>query len=377
MRLTAAKPFFLIFLLLIAFSTPALASFFVIPTIQKESNIITVKTSDGDFDNPIDAMNSITDASETNPYLIVIGPGVFDIGSNQIIMKSHVGILGSGENQTTITGSRSTNSADQFDDGSLIVGTDNASLKSLTILNSTNVSDDNSSCIFFQNSTASIEDVHIRLYSISDYTHGILSNNSTVTLKNVEIIVDNGTAHSYGILADNSSIIEDQDLTIIDSPDAGIAHAISIVGNSELHSRNLSVTVSGSGTQHKGVYIQASTAVIISANIDISGGDRSNFGITLYNISKCKLSESTVSTGSIPAPGGWLSSAAFVKDFGDTAIINNSTLTAAQFATYNFINGTPHYIDIIDSELEGGAWNSDCIRCSRNGMALNGSCEVP
>lgn len=193
----------------------------------------------------------------------------------------------------------------------------------------------------------------------------------------MEIIVDNGTAHSYGILADNSSIIEDQDLTIIDSPDAGIAHAISIVGNSELHSRNLSVTVSGSGTKHRGVYIQASTAVIISANIDISGGDRSNFGISLYDISKCKLSESTVSTGSIPAPGAWLSSAAFVKHFGDTAIINNSTLTATEYATYNFSNSTPHYIDIIDSELGGGAWNSDYIRCSRNGMALNGSCEIP
>ena len=346
----------------------------------KESNIITVKTSDGDFDNPIDAMNSITDSSETNPYLIVIGPGVFNIGSNQLIMKSHVSILGSGrsgQDQTTITGSISTNSANQIDDGSLIVGADNSSLKSLTISNSTNVSDDNSSCIFFQNSAASIENVNIRLYSISDYTHGILSNNSTITLKNVEIIVDNGTAHSYGVLADNSSIIDDQDLTIIDSPDSGIAHAISIVGDSELHSRNLSVTISGSGTRYTGVYIQASTAVISSANINISGGDSGNFGISLNDISKCKLSESTVSTGSIPNGGAFLGSAAFVKGYLDSAIINNSTLTGAEFATYNFSNSTPHYIDIIDSVLGGGAWNSDCIRCSTNLQELDGSCAIP
>ncbi len=378
MRLTSSKSFFLVFLLLITFSTPALAGFFVIPAIKKESNIITVKTSDGDFDNPIDAMNSITDSSETNPYLIVIGPGVFNIGSNQLIMKSHVSILGSGrsgQDQTTITGSISTNSANQIDDGSLIVGADNSSLKSLTISNSTNVSDDNSSCIFFQNSAASIENVNIRLYSISDYTHGILSNNSTITLKNVEIIVDNGTAHSYGILADNSSIIDDQDLTIIDSPDSGIAHAIGIVGDSELHSRNLSVTISGTGTNFQGVHIQASTAVIISANIDISGGTDRDYGIVLDNTSKCKLSESTVSVASTGG-GGWIRSAAFMKTSLDSAIIYDSTLTATEYATYNNGSSTPHYIDIIDSVLEGGAWNSDCIRCSANLQDLDDSCAV-
>ena len=106
------KTIFLSFILLSTFSTTTLAGFFIIPAGKKESNIITVQTSNGDYDNPIDAMNSITDSSEENPYLILMGPGNFNIGDNQLIMKPHVSILGNGRDglePTTISGNRSFN----------------------------------------------------------------------------------------------------------------------------------------------------------------------------------------------------------------------------------------------------------------------------
>ena len=52
--------------------------------LEPLANIITVAKNNGDFTNPIDAMNSISDASETNPYLIVIAPGVYDIGTEYL-----------------------------------------------------------------------------------------------------------------------------------------------------------------------------------------------------------------------------------------------------------------------------------------------------
>jgi len=66
------------------------------------SNVIVVALSGGDFTSPVDAMNAITDASATNPYLVKIMPGVYDVGSQSVQMKEYVDIEGSGQNTTKI-----------------------------------------------------------------------------------------------------------------------------------------------------------------------------------------------------------------------------------------------------------------------------------
>ena len=54
----------------------------------------------------------------------VLGPGVYDCGTNNVIMKPHVNIVGSGRNVTRITGSIG---------GTLISGADNTELRHLTV----------------------------------------------------------------------------------------------------------------------------------------------------------------------------------------------------------------------------------------------------
>lgn len=56
----------------------------------------------GDFLDPSAAMASIVDASEANPYLIKVLPGVFGIGSSPIEMKAYVDLEGSGRDVTRI-----------------------------------------------------------------------------------------------------------------------------------------------------------------------------------------------------------------------------------------------------------------------------------
>ena len=50
------------------------------------------------------AIAGITDAAPNNPYLIVLGPGVFSCGSQTIAMKNNVSIQGSGVAATIIVG---------------------------------------------------------------------------------------------------------------------------------------------------------------------------------------------------------------------------------------------------------------------------------
>ena len=71
---------------------------------KKYANVIVVAKSGGDFNDPVSAINSISDASATNPYLIKIMPGVYDIGVT-LEIKEFVNIEGSGEAATKIVGS--------------------------------------------------------------------------------------------------------------------------------------------------------------------------------------------------------------------------------------------------------------------------------
>ena len=52
----------------------------------------------------LNTLNGITDNSATNPYLIKVGPGIYDLGTSSLQMKEYVDIEGSGEKTTKITG---------------------------------------------------------------------------------------------------------------------------------------------------------------------------------------------------------------------------------------------------------------------------------
>ncbi|HOP46153.1 MAG TPA: hypothetical protein PK874_00705 [Desulfobacteraceae bacterium] len=78
----------------------------------------------------IQSLNAITDASATNPYLIKLEPGVYDLGSNHLSLKEYVDIEGSGETATTITALGS-----DTEDTGTVLGCDNTELRFLTIAN--------------------------------------------------------------------------------------------------------------------------------------------------------------------------------------------------------------------------------------------------
>jgi len=78
----------------------------------------------------INALNAITGPSSTDPYLLKIEPGVYNIGSGQLIMKSYVDIEGSGENATFITAARVSSTGP-------VLGAPNTELRNLTLTNST------------------------------------------------------------------------------------------------------------------------------------------------------------------------------------------------------------------------------------------------
>ena len=83
-------------------------------------NVVTVSPEHGDYTSPVAAVDSILDANENNPYLVEVGPGVYDIGDTPLRMKAYVKIQGAGATFTTIRGSRSSMYDDE--DAALVIG---------------------------------------------------------------------------------------------------------------------------------------------------------------------------------------------------------------------------------------------------------------
>ncbi len=93
--------------------------------LKKPAELVTVAQSGGDFSNPIDAINSITDASADKPYLVKIMPGTYDLGISTLVMKPYVDIEGSGELTTRLRGSAA--------DAGVVAGASHAELRHLTV----------------------------------------------------------------------------------------------------------------------------------------------------------------------------------------------------------------------------------------------------
>ena len=105
----------------------------VIPLFGSEQlkNVIIVAPANANFTDPVAAVESVgSSASASNPYMVVIRPGVYTI-TRTLVMKPYVDIVGSGESVTKITGAIS--GADWYT--ALIKGANNAVLSSLTIEN--------------------------------------------------------------------------------------------------------------------------------------------------------------------------------------------------------------------------------------------------
>jgi len=98
------------------------------------AKLVVVAKSGGDYTSPIAAVNSITDASATNPYLVKVMPGIYDLGTTWLQMKEYVDIEGSGRDNTVIKSSKVNVDFDTCTYGTVMMA-NNSSLRNIKIVN--------------------------------------------------------------------------------------------------------------------------------------------------------------------------------------------------------------------------------------------------
>ena len=94
------------------------------------ANVVIVAQAGGDYTSVQAAIDSITDSSAENTYLVWIAPGVY---SETVIMKPYVHLQGAGQDVTVISSTIGSDSVSALQ-GTLVL-TSNASLRDLTLEN--------------------------------------------------------------------------------------------------------------------------------------------------------------------------------------------------------------------------------------------------
>src|SRR3990170_4328776 len=243
---------------------------------KKYANVIVVAKAGGDYTDPVTAMNNLSawcgTPSATNPCLLKIMPGVYNIGANSLQMQSYVDIEGSGENTTKISGSIS---SPYFPPTQGVITasapTSNAELRFLTVENidswgGVNVAIyNNAVALKITNVTATTA-----LYGSSNYgVENVAS--SSMTMANVTATASGPSGSNYGINNnfDSSLIMTNSTVTAW----GGSVYNIGIynITNSSLTIVNSTVTASD-GVQSYSLTTKIDHSVIIGTRYTITTG---------------------------------------------------------------------------------------------------------
>ena len=183
----------------VLFAGTATAGFYVLPYSKDDASessehtvIVSHEGSDTESGTAfLAALDAITDASDSNRYLIVIQPGTYDVGSTPLQMKSYVNISGVGEDIVTITGNLG------GDRNGIVKGVNNAELRFLRVENTHDGSD--AVAVYNFNVSASFKMTNVTAES-KEATNpcGVLNDNASPTMTDVTATAEGGNK-SYGV----------------------------------------------------------------------------------------------------------------------------------------------------------------------------------
>ena len=203
--------------------------------VPQVSNILLVAPSGGDFTSIQAALNSITQATALNPYLIEVAPGIY---SETIVMKPYVDIQGSGEGVTKITAHGSAVISD-----STVTGASNAEIRWLTIENTGGST--NATAVY--NDAASPRLTHVTVSTSNDsFAHGVLNEDAAPILTNVTLSATGN--YAYGLVNHRSlPLIQDSTISV-----TGATNAFGVYGYVDLDGVPYTVTIQNSSIASSG-----------------------------------------------------------------------------------------------------------------------------
>jgi hypothetical protein len=269
------------------------------------------------------ALVNITTNSATNPWLIMVEPGIYDLGSASLAMKDYVDIQGSGQDVTTITSTQSRGSSNL---GVINVASGvHAELSNLTVKNTSSdaIGIANSSNTFSAFRTT----VLIPGGAVSSF--GILSSGSaTYNLINIQISSSNNSSEAI-YLGSGNPLVKDVTVNVQNTSAVVFSLGIGVVGGAATI-EGANVTVGGAQINYGLETSTGAAATVLDSRFTATGGTDA-YGIYLSGAS---AAFTNVTATAVTASGTSLADGFY--NAGSTATVNNSTLTAKGTPTVGF-----------------------------------------
>jgi hypothetical protein len=164
--------------------------------VRGYAGVVVVAKSGGDYTSVQAAIDSITDATASNPYLVWVAPGVY---SETVAMKPYVHLQGAGQEATVIT-SAASDSAWPPDQATLVLASD-TSLRDLTVGNG-GAGDANVALLATAGVTRTlVAEVTARVQGdgLENYPIVLSGSGTGVTLQQVTALAENGSGNNVGL----------------------------------------------------------------------------------------------------------------------------------------------------------------------------------
>lgn len=260
--------------------------------------------------NLLAALAAITTASATNPWLLKIEPGIYDLGANQLIAKDYVDIEGSGRGITIITSSAQGNGGP----GATVLvnsGT-HAEIRDLTIKNT---SAGMGRGIYALSNDLRLTRVNVDVDTV-DQSVAVDIINSSPHLSNMIIKIRTGRWGATGLaMWSSSSRVEHLEVQISSSNSDAVG--IVIGGSSYPSLSKVSVNLQSSLTAF-GVVFSGGNPLLANCEIHVSGGTTLNTGIFSKNAGTAHVQDCFVSVSGLEARGADLQPPAILEIRGAT-----------------------------------------------------------
>lgn len=272
-------------------STDGLSSGAVTPVkIAFLGNVAIVAPSGGDYTDPVTAMADLSmwcgTPSATNPCLLKIMPGIYDIGPNTLQMQQYVDIEGSGENTTKISGYIDSSSS------GVVRGASKAEIRLLTAENSGG----GANKIAIYNSSASPKITNVTATALTGFSnnYGIYNTSSSPEMTNVTAIASGGNGTCAGVYNTSSSPAM---INVRATASGGTNWNSGVYNISSSSPTMIHVTATASGQFAYAVYNYGSSPLLMNVTATSLGGGSSGHGVRNYSSSPDMMNVKAVSSG--------------------------------------------------------------------------------
>ncbi|HEY0555365.1 MAG TPA: hypothetical protein VGG20_13970 [Thermoanaerobaculia bacterium] len=254
---------------------------FAQPTTVQVSPVAGSPTASGTA--LLNALAGIAGASAANPYVIKIDPGVYNLGSTPLVMKSYVDIEGSGQGSTSLQGPGNSDSSYTT---AIIRAASAAELRNLQVVSLGSGQISSVGIYVPSGANTSIRDVTVIAGSASN-NWGIRNISGSPILQNLTINVTGAGSQSYGIGTTSTNARPVVKRTVINVTGGGsYAYGIysdGVAAPQELRDLEISVTASSAGGY--GIYVDnfgsGQTYLLTGSTVNVSGATFTD-GIVFY-----------------------------------------------------------------------------------------------